>query len=162
MLLDYLDEESKQHFSELCERLSQLGIEFEVNPRLVRGLDYYNRTVFEWVTEELGAQGTVLAGGRYDGLVAQLGGKSTPAVGFAMGLERLVLLIETLQTTNVRRNAVDVYVAPMSEEYQVYAMQLAEQLRTDMPGVRVQTHCGGGNLKKQMKRVMKSFQLCLK
>ncbi|MBN7827982.1 ATP phosphoribosyltransferase regulatory subunit, partial [Bowmanella dokdonensis] len=96
-LLDYLDEESKQHFDLLCERLTQAGIQFRVNSRLVRGLDYYNRTVFEWVTDALGAQGTVCAGGRYDGLVEQLGGKTTPAVGFAMGLERLVLLLESLQ-----------------------------------------------------------------
>jgi histidyl-tRNA synthetase len=155
LLIDHLDQESAQHFSQLCERLTQLGIEFDVNPRLVRGLDYYNRTVFEWVTDQLGAQGTVLAGGRYDGLVAQLGGKATPAVGFAMGLERLILLIETLQTANVKASSVDVYVAPMSAEQQVYAMQLAENIRIDMPLVRVQCHCGGGNLKKQMKRADK-------
>ena len=155
LLIDHLDQESAQHFSQLCERLTQLGIEFEVNPRLVRGLDYYNRTVFEWVTDQLGAQGTVLAGGRYDGLVAQLGGKATPAVGFAMGLERLILLIETLQTANVKASSADVYVAPMSAEQQVYAMQLAEKIRIDMPSVRVQCHCGGGNLKKQMKRADK-------
>jgi histidyl-tRNA synthetase len=155
LLIDHLDRESAQHFSQLCERLTQLGIEFEVNPRLVRGLDYYNRTVFEWVTDQLGAQGTVLAGGRYDGLVAQLGGKATPAVGFAMGLERLILLIETLQTANVKASSADVYVAPMSAEQQVYAMQLAEKIRIDMPSVRVQCHCGGGNLKKQMKRADK-------
>lgn len=155
LLIDHLDQESAQHFSQLCERLTQLGIEFDVNPRLVRGLDYYNRTVFEWVTDQLGAQGTVLAGGRYDGLVAQLGGKATPAVGFAMGLERLILLIETLQTANVKASSVDVYVAPLSAEQQVYAMQLAEKIRIDMPLVRVQCHCGGGNLKKQMKRADK-------
>ena len=155
LLIDHLDQESAQHFSQLCERLTQLGIEFEVNPRLVRGLDYYNRTVFEWVTDQLGAQGTVLAGGRYDGLVAQLGGKATPAVGFAMGLERLILLIDTLQTANVKASSADVYVAPMSAEQQVYAMQLAEKIRIDMPSVRVQCHCGGGNLKKQMKRADK-------
>ena len=155
LLIDHLDQESAQHFSQLCERLTQLGIEFEVNPRLVRGLDYYNRTVFEWVTDQLGAQGTVLAGGRYDGLVAQLGGKATPAVGFAMGLERLILLIETLQTANVKASSADVYVAPMSAEQQVYAMQLAEKIRIDVPSVRVQCHCGGGNLKKQMKRADK-------
>ncbi|MDM7859699.1 histidine--tRNA ligase [Alteromonas sp. ASW11-36] len=155
VLLDYLDEESKQHFSELCERLSQLGIEFEVNPRLVRGLDYYNRTVFEWVTDKLGAQGTVLAGGRYDGLVEQLGGKPTPAVGFAMGLERLILMIETLQTAQVSNAAADVYVMPMGAEQFVYAMQVAEQMRAALPAVNVQLHCGGGNMKKQFKRADK-------
>lgn len=155
VLLDYLDEESKQHFSELCERLSQLGIEFEVNPRLVRGLDYYNRTVFEWVTDKLGAQGTVLAGGRYDGLVEQLGGKSTTAVGFAMGLERLILMIETLQTAQISSAAADVYVMPMSAEQFVYAMQAAEQLRESLPAINVQLHCGGGNMKKQFRRADK-------
>lgn len=155
VLLDYLDEESKQHFSELCERLSQLGIEFEVNPRLVRGLDYYNRTVFEWVTDKLGAQGTVLAGGRYDGLVEQLGGKPTTAVGFAMGLERLILMIETLQTAQISNAAADVYVMPMSAEQFVYAMQAAEQLRESLPAINVQLHCGGGNMKKQFKRADK-------
>ncbi|MBT0585738.1 histidine--tRNA ligase [Alteromonas oceanisediminis] len=154
-LLDHLDVESKQHFDTLCERLTQLGIEFEVNPRLVRGLDYYNRTVFEWVTESLGAQGTVLAGGRYDGLVEQLGGKATPAVGFAMGLERLVLLIETRQTVTVSDAAADVYVIAMSEDCAVYATQVAEQLRESFTALRVQMHCGGGNMKKQMKRADK-------
>lgn len=155
VLLNYLDEESKQHFSELCERLSQLGIEFEVNPRLVRGLDYYNRTVFEWVTDKLGAQGTVLAGGRYDGLVEQLGGKPTTAVGFAMGLERLILMIETLQTAQISNATADVYVMPMSAEQFVYAMQAAEQLRESLPAINVQLHCGGGNMKKQFKRADK-------
>lgn len=155
LLIDHLDDESAKHFSQLCERLTQLGIEFEVNPRLVRGLDYYNRTVFEWVTDQLGAQGTVLAGGRYDGLVEQLGGKASPAVGFAMGLERLVLLIDTLNTAEVKTSTADVYIAPMAEEYQVYAMHLAEQVRSELPTVRVQYHCGGGNLKKQMKRADK-------
>ena len=156
LLLDYLDDESQQHFSMLCERLTQLGIEFEVNPRLVRGLDYYNRTVFEWVTADLGAQGTVLAGGRYDGLVEQLGGRATPAVGFAMGLERLVLLIETLQTAQLSGAVADVYVMPMSDSLFVYAMQVAEQLREQMPALNVQLHCGGGNLKKQFKRADKT------
>jgi histidyl-tRNA synthetase len=156
LLLDYLDDESQQHFSMLCERLTQLGIEFEVNPRLVRGLDYYNCTVFEWVTADLGAQGTVLAGGRYDGLVEQLGGRATPAVGFAMGLERLVLLIETLRTAQLSDAAADVYVMPMSDSLFVYAMQVAEQLREQMPALNVQLHCGGGNLKKQFKRADKT------
>ena len=155
LLIDYLDDESAKHFSQLCERLTDLGIEFEVNPRLVRGLDYYNRTVFEWVTDKLGAQGTVLAGGRYDGLVEQLGGRATPAVGFAMGLERLILLIETLQTANVSTAIADVFVMPMSDSELVYAMQLAETVRASLPAINVQVHCGGGNMKKQFKRADK-------
>ena len=113
-LSDYLDAESKQHFAGLCELLDAAGIEYTVNQRLVRGLDYYNRTVFEWITESLGSQGTVCGGGRYDGLVEQLGGKPTPAVGFAMGLERLVLMMETLGNTDVRRS-VDVYMVTAGE-----------------------------------------------
>jgi Histidyl-tRNA synthetase len=95
-LFDYLDEESRQHFDGLCRLLDNAGIKYNINQRLVRGLDYYNRTVFEWVTSSLGAQGTVCGGGRYDGLVSQLGGQPTPAVGFAMGVERLVLLVQAL------------------------------------------------------------------
>lgn len=113
-LSDYLDEESKAHFAGLCELLDAAGIEYQVNERLVRGLDYYNRTVFEWITESLGSQGTVCGGGRYDGLVEQLGGKPTNAVGFAMGLERLVLMLETLELDDVRP-AVDVYVVTAGE-----------------------------------------------
>ncbi len=153
-LLDYLDEESKTHFSNLCERLTQAGIQYEVNSRLVRGLDYYNRTVFEWVTESLGAQGTVCAGGRYDGLVEQLGGKATPAVGFAMGMERLVLLLTTLQATEEDNRAADVYVTAMGVEG--YALTVAEQLRDSCPDLRIMMHCGGGNFKKQLKRADKT------
>ncbi len=155
-LLDYLDDDSKQHFQGLCERLEQMGIQYRVNPRLVRGLDYYNRTVFEWVTDSLGAQGTVCAGGRYDGLVEQLGGKASPAVGFAMGMERLVLLLQTLQLTSEVPKAVDVYVTALGELAEPYAYQLAEQVRDVLPHLRIQNHCGGGNLKKQMKRADKS------
>ena len=155
-LLDHLDEASKAHFDVLCERLTQAGIHFEVNPRLVRGLDYYNRTVFEWVTESLGAQGTVCAGGRYDGLVEQLGGKATPAVGFAMGIERLVLLLTTLNEDAQETSAADVYVTAMGDEAQGYAVQVAEHLRDTLPHVRVMMHCGGGNFKKQLKRADKT------
>lgn len=154
-LLDYLDEESKQHFELLCERLTQAGIQYRVNSRLVRGLDYYNRTVFEWVTDALGAQGTVCAGGRYDGLVEQLGGKGTPAVGFAMGLERLVLLLESLQLVQLPAE-VDVYLSLLGEKAEAFGLTLAESLRDAVPGIKLQTHCGGGNLKKQMKRADKS------
>ncbi|TXY71038.1 histidine--tRNA ligase [Vibrio cholerae] len=153
-LSDYLDAESKQHFAGLCELLDAAGIEYTVNQRLVRGLDYYNRTVFEWITESLGSQGTVCGGGRYDGLVEQLGGKPTPAVGFAMGLERLVLMMETLGNTDVRRS-VDVYMLTAGEGTMMAGMKLAEQLREQVPGLRVMTHFGGGNFKKQFKRADK-------
>ena len=155
-LLDHLDDASAQHFSQLCERLRQAGIEYEVNPRLVRGLDYYNRTVFEWVTDSLGAQGTVCAGGRYDGLVEQLGGKSTPAVGFAMGMERLVLLLTTLDAQTQHNASADVYVTALGEEAAVYAMAVSEQLRDALPQTRITMHCGGGNMKKQLKRADKT------
>ncbi|EPX3986505.1 histidine--tRNA ligase [Vibrio cholerae] len=153
-LSDYLDAESKQHFAGLCELLDAAGIEYTVNQRLVRGLDYYNRTVFEWITESLGSQGTVCGGGRYDGLVEQLGGKPTPAVGFAMGLERLVLMMETLGNTDVRRS-VDVYMVTAGEGTMMAGMKLSEQLREQVPGLRVMTHFGGGNFKKQFKRADK-------
>ncbi len=153
-LSDYLGEESKQHFAGLCELLDAAGIEYTVNERLVRGLDYYNRTVFEWITESLGAQGTVCGGGRYDGLVEQLGGKATPAVGFAMGLERLVLMLETLELTEVRRS-VDVYVVTAGEGTMLAGMKLAESLREQVTGLRVMSHFGGGNFKKQFKRADK-------
>ncbi|AMF95148.1 histidine--tRNA ligase [Vibrio fluvialis] len=153
-LSEYLGEESKAHFAGLCELLDAAGIEYTVNERLVRGLDYYNRTVFEWMTESLGSQGTVCGGGRYDGLVEQLGGKATPAVGFAMGLERLVLMMETLGNTDVRRN-VDVYMVTAGEGTLTAGMRLVEQLREQVPGLRVMTHFGGGNFKKQFKRADK-------
>ncbi|WP_318402755.1 histidine--tRNA ligase [Photobacterium leiognathi] len=150
-LSEYLDPESKEHFDGLCELLDAAGIKYQVNERLVRGLDYYNRTVFEWITESLGAQGTVCGGGRYDGLVEQLGGKATPSVGFAMGLERLVLLMEALEQDEVRRS-VDVYVVTAGEGTLAAGMTLAEKLRTEVSGLRVMTHFGGGNFKKQFKR----------
>jgi histidyl-tRNA synthetase len=153
-LSDYLDADSKQHFAGLCELLDAAGIEYTVNQRLVRGLDYYNRTVFEWITESLGAQGTVCGGGRYDGLVEQLGGKATPAVGFAMGLERLVLMMETLELTDVRRS-VDAYVVTAGEGTMMAGMKLAESLREAIPGIRVMNHFGGGTFKKQFKRADK-------
>lgn len=153
-LSEYLGEESTQHFAGLCELLDAAGIEYQVNERLVRGLDYYNRTVFEWITESLGSQGTVCGGGRYDGLVEQLGGKPTPAVGFAMGLERLVLMLETLELTDVRRS-VDVYMVTAGEGTMMAGMKLSEQLREHVPGLRVMTHFGGGNFKKQFKRADK-------
>ncbi|OEF28612.1 histidine--tRNA ligase [Vibrio rumoiensis] len=153
-LADYLDDDSKEHFSGLCALLDAAGIKYQVNQRLVRGLDYYNKTVFEWITESLGAQGTVCAGGRYDGLVEQLGGKPSPAVGFAMGLERLVLMLETLELNDVR-NAVDVYLVTAGEGTLINGMKLAEELRENVPGLRLMTHFGGGNFKKQFKRADK-------
>jgi histidyl-tRNA synthetase len=154
VLTDYLDDESKTHFAGLCELLDATGIEYTVNPRLVRGLDYYNKTVFEWVTESLGAQGTVCAGGRYDGLVEQLGGKATPAVGFAMGLERLVLMVKELETTEVR-NPVDIYVVTAGEGTMVAGMKLAEAIRSEVPELRVMCNFSGGNFKKQFKKADK-------
>ncbi|MFH0264596.1 histidine--tRNA ligase [Vibrio rumoiensis] len=153
-LADYLDEDSKAHFAGLCELLDAAGIEYQVNQRLVRGLDYYNKTVFEWITESLGSQGTVCGGGRYDGLVEQLGGKPAPAVGFAMGLERLVLMLETLELNDTRK-VVDVYLVTAGEGTLINGMKLAEQLRESVPGLRLMTHFGGGNFKKQFKRADK-------
>jgi histidyl-tRNA synthetase len=155
-LLDHLDEESAAHLEGLKQRLTAAGISFEINPRLVRGLDYYNRTVFEWVTTNLGSQGTVCAGGRYDGLVEQLGGKATPAVGFAMGMERLVLLLQSLDLVPAVSNNADLYLMPLGEAAELAAVSVAEQLRNALPGTRIVMHCGGGNLKKQLKRADKS------
>ncbi|MGB1298080.1 MAG: histidine--tRNA ligase [Psychrobium sp.] len=155
-LSDHLGEDSKQHFEKLCELLSLAGIQYSVNERLVRGLDYYNRTVFEWVTDSLGAQGTVLAGGRYDGLVEQLGGKASPAVGFAMGIERLVLMLETLELVDTNLSAVDVYVCAMGDNAQNQAMIISQTLREAHSGLRIMKHNSGGNFKKQMKKADQS------
>lgn len=154
---DYLDDESRDHFRELRSLLDAAGIAYTVNPKLVRGLDYYGKTVFEWITDSLGAQGTVCAGGRYDGLVEQLGGKPTVAVGFAMGLERLILLLETLDVVPDSVNGdVDVYVAAMGDATVAPALALGESLRDSLPGVRVMSHCGGGSFKSQMKKADRS------
>ena len=154
---DYLDEESRDHFAVLKSLLEAAGVKYEVNSRLVRGLDYYGKTVFEWVTDSLGSQGTVCAGGRYDGLVEQLGGKPTVAVGFAMGLERLILLLETLDLIPASVNgAADVYVTAMGDKAIAPALGLAELLRTELPGTVVISHCGGGSFKSQMKKADKS------
>ncbi|WP_317419058.1 MULTISPECIES: histidine--tRNA ligase [unclassified Morganella (in: enterobacteria)] len=156
-LFDYLDEESKIHFDGLCAILDAAGIQYRINQRLVRGLDYYNRTVFEWVTTALGSQGTVCAGGRYDGLVEQLGGHNTPAVGFAMGLERMVLLVQAVNPDFVSETAVtDIYLASFGEGSQVAAMMLAEQIRDSLPDVRIMTNYGGGNFKRQLSRADKN------
>ncbi|ASP48402.1 histidine--tRNA ligase [Cognaticolwellia beringensis] len=155
-LADYFGEESSEHFTSVCQRLDAAGIKYVVNDRLVRGLDYYNRTVFEWVTSSLGAQGTICAGGRYDGLVEQLGGKSTPGFGFALGIERLVLMLTSLEKANNIRAQVDAYVIMLGNDVEITANGLAEQWRDQVPDIRLQCHCGGGNMKKQMKRADKS------
>ncbi|MEH6347025.1 MAG: histidine--tRNA ligase [Bermanella sp.] len=149
---DYMDEESSEHFTHLRALLDAVGVEYVINPRLVRGLDYYGKTVFEWVTKELGAQGTVCAGGRYDGLVEQMGGKATPAVGFAMGIERLILMLEAMDAIPAHvHNHLDVYLVAEAE-VAAPAMVLAAKLREQMPELRLQMHMGGGKMKKQMKQ----------
>ena len=152
---DYLDDDSREHFAGLCKLLESAGIAYTVNQRLVRGLDYYNRTVFEWVTSSLGSQGTVCAGGRYDGLVEQLGGRATPAVGFAMGLERLVLLVQAVNPEFNADPVVDIYLVASGADTQSAAMLLAERLRDEVPGVKLMTNHGGGNFKKQFARADK-------
>ena len=155
-LLDYLDDESREHFAQLCALLDAVGIQYEINPKLVRGLDYYNKTVFEWVTSALGAQGTVCGGGRYDGLVEQLGGHATSGVGFAMGLERLVLLVQEVNKSIPVKSAVDIYVVYQGEGTTLAAFQLAEKLRSELPHLSTMLHCSGGNFKKQFRRADKS------
>lgn len=154
-LLDYIDEESAEHFARLKELLDGSGISYDVNARLVRGLDYYCKTVFEWITDELGAQGTVCAGGRYDGLVDQLGGKSTPASGFAMGIERLLELID-IDRVKEHRDEIDVYLVVQGEAASRHGLKLAEQLRDSIAGLSVLTSCSGGSFKSQMKKADKS------
>ena len=155
-LLDYLDDESREHFAQLCGLLDAVGIQYEINPKLVRGLDYYNKTVFEWVTSALGAQGTVCGGGRYDGLVEQLGGHATSGVGFAMGLERLVLLVQEVNKSIPVKSAVDIYVVYQGEGTTLAAFKLAEKIRSELPHLSTMLHCSGGNFKKQFKRADKS------
>ncbi len=169
-LEDYLDEDSRQHFESLKVILDCAGIAYRINTRLVRGLDYYGYTVFEWVTDKLGAQGTVCAGGRYNGLVEQLGGKPTPGVGFAMGVERLILLLQTLDKVPASINqSPDIYILAVSgktnldndsadsvKSVEAYALSIAEQLREHCPKLRCHSHCGGGSFKSQMKKADKS------
>jgi histidyl-tRNA synthetase len=155
LLAEALDAESKAHFDGLCAHLADAGVEFHVNPRLVRGLDYYTRTVFEWMTDSLGAQGTVCAGGRYDGLVAQLGGPATPGIGWAMGQERIVMLLEKAGLTPARERP-DVYWVAVGVRAERLGMQLADALRESRPGLHVQFNLGGGNFRAQFKRADKS------
>lgn len=155
-LEEYINSDAKAHFQQLRDKLDAVGIDYQINPRLVRGLDYYSKTVFEWVTTHLGAQGTVCAGGRYDGLVEQLGGKACPAVGFAMGVERLVLLLDELGVVpDSVGQTVDVYLVAVGN-VDSHTLVLAEKLRTACPTIRLQTNCGGGSFKSQMKKADKS------
>ena len=155
-LADFIDQESRDHFEQLCAVLDAAKINYEINPRLVRGLDYYSKTVFEWVTTNLGAQGTVCAGGRYDGLVEQLGGKPCPGVGFAMGVERLVLLLDELDVVpDSIGQTVDLYIVAVGNS-ELEALVLAEDLRSQCPNIRIESHCGGGSFKSQIKKADKS------
>ena len=151
----FIDEQSREHFHSLLSILDNAGLNYRINRQLVRGLDYYCNTVFEWVTDELGAQGTVCAGGRYDGLVGQLGGKPTPAVGFAMGVERLVMLIEAMQAIPSDTGVPAIYIA-VAEGAQAYGLTVAEKLRDALPNCAILSHCGGGSFKNQLKKADKS------
>lgn len=153
-LMDYLDDESKDHFKHLTGILDSAGIEYNINPRLVRGLDYYGKTVFEWVTDALGAQGTVCAGGRYDGLVQQLGGRETPAAGFAMGIERLLSLLEDAGVHV--DNTPDVFIVLQGDEAQLRGLAFVESIREQLPELSIQTNCGAGSFKSQIKKADKS------
>jgi histidyl-tRNA synthetase len=152
-LLDYLDNNAKAHLDGLRQLLSAMNIKYELNPRLVRGLDYYCLTVFEWVTEHLGAQGAVSAGGRYDGLVEHIGGKATAAAGFALGMERLIELVRMVRELEAQ---MDVYIITVGEQAIVQGMLLAEQVRSELPQLKVINNCGGGSFKAQFKRADKS------
>jgi histidyl-tRNA synthetase len=154
---DFIDEESKDHFEHLCALLDTVGVPYVVNPRLVRGLDYYTKTVFEWMTDALGAQGTVCAGGRYDGLIPMLGGKPCPGSGFAMGIERILLLLQELNAVpDEIYNTVDVFMVAAGDEAQSAAVSVSETVRDAIPEVRLQMNCGGGSFKSQMKKADKS------
>ena len=154
-LMAYLGEESRHHFQTLTKSLDELGVEYEINSRLVRGLDYYSKTVFEWVTDDLGAQGTICAGGRYDGLIEQLGGKENYAIGFAMGMERLLLLLEQLDHLPLEQD-VDVYMIRVGIDAEKQGMILAEKIRNEVDGIKLQVNCGGGSIKSQFKKADKS------
>jgi len=156
VLSDFLTEQSQAHFARVCQLLDYAGITYRVNPRLVRGLDYYNHTVFEWVTDQLGAQSAILGGGRYDTLVEQLGGRPTPAVGFAMGVERIVLLLEQHAFGQDTVQSADIYMIALGQNAEQVSFLLAQSLRDALPYARVLQHCGGGAMKKQMKRADRS------
>lgn len=154
-LMDYLGEDSLDHFKTFTTTLDYLGIDYQINSRLVRGLDYYSLTVFEWVTDELGSQGTVCAGGRYDNLVEQLGGKANHAVGFAMGIERLLALLETRGNIPLSK-AVEVYMIRVGEKAEQEGLRFAELIRDSIPGLKLQVNCGGGSFKSQFKKADKT------
>ena len=153
-LMAHLGEESLAHFNGLTAILDSLGVSYEITTRLVRGLDYYSKTVFEWVTDELGSQGTICAGGRYDSLIEQLGGKPNFAVGFAMGLERLLALVELAGTVPLERS-IDVYMIRVGELAEKEGLRLAEEIRNEVPGLKLQVNCGGGSFKSQFKKADK-------
>ncbi len=155
-LPDFLDDAGRAHFEGLRALLDDLQVPYRVNPGLVRGLDYYTHTVFEWVTDDIGAQSTICAGGRYDGLVERLGGRPTPGAGFALGLERVMLLQEAVTGAEESAAAADVYICVMAEQFQGWALELAGKLRESLPAFRIRTHAGGGKLKNQMKRADQS------
>jgi histidyl-tRNA synthetase len=154
-LMDYLDDESRSHFQTLTDNLDSLEITYQINPRLVRGLDYYSKTVFEWVTDELGAQGTVCAGGRYDGLIEQLGGKNNHAIGFALGMERLLSLVELLDDVPIA-SGVDVYMIRVGEKAEQQGLIFAEKIRDQLPHLKLQVNCNAGSFKSQFKKADKS------
>jgi histidyl-tRNA synthetase len=158
-ITDHLDPECAEHFAGLRSRLEAAGIEYVVNPRLVRGLDYYSRTVFEWVTTDLGSQDAVCSGGRYDGLVAQLGGEAVPAIGWALGEERIVELLRQQGRAGLEAVA-DVYLVLGGAAAEASGLQIAERLRDALPGVRIETNCGGGSFKSQLKRADRSGARC--
>jgi histidyl-tRNA synthetase len=155
-LLDYLDPESEQHFAKLQDYLTHAGLTFTINPRLVRGLDYYTKTVFEWVTTELGAQGTICAGGRFDGLVDQLGGKPTPAIGFALGMERTILLVQQIKQDLIQLASPHIYFITDNDAAFKSAIKIADALRDQLPGLRIMMNCGNGTFKNQFKKADKS------
>jgi histidyl-tRNA synthetase len=158
LLTDHLDAESREHFEALGRMLDGAGVRYDVNPRLVRGLDYYNRTVFEWITASTGAQNAVCSGGRYDGLIAQLGGEATPAVGFAMGVERLVALLVAAGGAPAAAHP-DVFVVVSGARATAEALTIVERLRSERPGLRFELNLGGGNFKAQFRRADKSGAL---
>jgi len=155
-LIEHLDDESKAHFRRLREYLDYTNTDYEINPCLVRGLDYYTKTVFEWVTDKLGSQSTVCAGGRYDGLIEQLGGKPTPAIGFALGLERTILLLQQSKEQSAGTTIMHAYFITDGEEAFQHALKLTDKLRDEVPGLRIILHCGGGNLSNQFKKADRS------
>ena len=154
-MIDHLDDESEEHFSALKNYLDCLEIPYSINPRLVRGLDYYNRTVFEWISNNLGAQGTICGGGRYDGLVEKMGGNPTPAIGFAIGIERLILLIKD-QPNIIQQNKPHLYFAALGERSQIASMKISRDIHSALPDIIITNDMNGGSLKNQMKKANKS------